>query len=241
MRARDPLSLALRRLLRAVRRGRVAEALAVAEHYWQASRDDESQGGVRCTVFIHYVFQKLARCNVAALSAMERWLDDARAALGGDARGDTMRAAEVAGLTRVLDRPQVLFAVTEQQRGTPAMDQLARHNAEMFVAAQHYALLVETGVCEPQYVRSHCESVREHFASAEPRDAETAEIERECVVDDVAVPFEALAGVGRDADALALAALVLGQHDDAEVRARLASAAARAGNPVLAWQIRDGV
>lgn len=236
----DPLSLALLRIRGAVRHGQVAEAIAVAEHYWQASREDVSQSGARCAIFIR-VFRNLARRNVAALSAMERWLDDARAALAGDARGDTMRAAEVACLAETLDRLQVLFAVTEQQRDTPAMKRLARDNAEMFVAAQRYALLVEAGVCEPQYVQSHLEWLRKHCTSPDPRDAETVEVERESEVNAVAAPFEALAGVGRDADALALAALVLGHHDDAEVRARLASAAARAGGPVLAWQIRDGV
>lgn len=236
----DPLTRILLSLVGAIRRGREAEALAAAEHYWQGSREDERQNGVRCTVFIA-VCQSLARRSVAALATMERWLDEASAAMAGDARDDATRAAEVACLAKALDRPHVLFAATEQQRGTSAMQLLARHNAEMFVAAQRYALLVETGVCEPQYVQSHREWMREHLTGAEPRDPETVEIEREIEVDDVAVPFEALAGVGRDADALALATLVLGQHDDAKIRARLASAAARAGNPVLAWQIRDGV
>jgi hypothetical protein len=136
--------------------------------------------------------------------------------------------------------PEVLFAVTDQQRGTPAMERLAKYNAKMFVAAQRYSLLVAAGVCEPQYVKAHRELVLENFTTPEPRDPETAEIERDNEVDDVAVPFEALAGVGRDADALALAALVLGQHDDAMVRVRLTSAAARAGNLVLASQVRDG-
>lgn len=216
--------------------GRHWEALEAAEAYWQMSREHMAQAGVRTSFFLNDMAD-VARDSETAQKMLERWLQEAQARLQSK-EGKPTAMMEVVALARQLDRPELVFEVAEQLEGSFSLRMLTTSCGDLFVEHQRYAMLVDSGVCELPLVRQRL-SMLAFGAKAMASDPTMRRTRRKANIDAVAVPFEALAGVGRDEDALAIAALVLGEEDDAEVRARLAAAADRAGNAALMRRVRE--
>ncbi len=219
--------------------GQHEAALEAAEAYWQASRSSMAQQGVRTTVFLGEM-HRLAASYGPARRVVERWFHDARAALLERSSGGMAAVAELVALAKLLRRPDVVLEVADELKNKTAVKMLAMLGGDVFLEARRYAVLVDAGVCELKAVKSRLGVTKMSLGMIPERSTETEQLLTERLLDDVARPFEALAGVGREADALEVGKLALGGANEATARERLAQAAERAGKPELARQVRTG-
>ena len=207
---------------------RYAEAMEQAEAYWKSSRENLPHLGVRLSFFLGEM-EELARSHPPAEKMLQRWLLEAKDALTEDG---IVTAMELATLATRLQRTHLILEAASSTQSPLVLRALAATAGDVLLADRRYAVLVDAGVCEPESVRDQVESMglRSLFGGG----SEAAAAMRSRVRQQVLVPFEALAGVGRESDAEEVAKLILGQKDDAEVRRDLARAAKRAGKPEFA-------
>lgn len=223
-----------RELLRA---GEHGEALEQARAYWQASRRVPAQAGVRLSFFLGEM-KELAGGHEPASRELEAWLAAASARLDAGGAKAVSAGPELAALVATIGDAELVLQTAERLAGSLALPMLALSAIDTLLAGRHYTVLVESGVCEPPVVEARLTSPAPRGALAD--DPAVARAMRKSLVGRAAQPFEALAGVGRESDAQAIAAFVLGGEDDAEVRERLAQAALRAGAESLARRLRAG-
>ena len=218
-----------------VRSGDRDGALEQAEHYWVKSRDDEMHMGVRVSFFLASM-GRLAETFEPARRAMRRWQDEAYERMShGDEDERLATAREFAALTRNSGDGDAMVRAAE------AADEKVRRalvaaDKKPFLDGKRYQLLVDCGFCEPPKLAKRMEQLRR----AKGADTPLGKVVREKAHDDLATACEALAGVGRDDDALAVVALALEDRTMESVRSRMAGAVQRAGKPELAARIRDG-
>lgn len=215
--------------------GRRDEAIEAAEHYWRESRGEMAHAGVRASFFLD-TMKRLATEYPPARKVMNRWLDDSRRGLLQGEGNVLQMAAEFAALTTHLDARDEFIVTAERVKDRQVLAVLAGIAGEYLLVARRYDLLVASGLCERKTVQSQIAMTR--FTMGKVEDANS--VARERILDQVAQAFEALAGVGREEDALAIAGLALEPYPDAECRSRLAAAATRAGRATLAKRVRDG-
>lgn len=209
---------------------RYAEAMEQAEAYWQSSRGSFLQMGGRVSFFLGEM-EELAQSHLPAEKMLQRWLLEAKDALTEDGNAAVTAAWELATLAKRLQRTHLILEAASTTQSPPVLRALAAAAGDVLLADRRYAVLVDAGVCEPDRVRSQVGSMQ--LASLFGG-SEAAALMRQYERQEVLVPFEALAGVGRESEALEIAKLILGQEDDAEVRRDLARAAERAGRPEFA-------
>jgi len=220
------------------RAGNYQPALEAAENYWQQSRDDMSQAGVRASFFLASM-ARLAHNYPPAAKMMDRWLSDASAAVG-DSDADAMQAVtELVGLSRVLQRPQVVIQLAERTKGM-GLRMIAMMGGDLLLQAGKYQLIVDSGICSPKSVTERIGMEKFIQGASRSGRAGDAEVVRDGIAAVVLLPFEALVGVGREAEAMEIAKLIQGNSVDAAIRARLAEVAVRLGRPDLAKQLRAG-
>ena len=198
-----------------------------------------AQQGVRTSFFLSEM-DRLAASYAPARKVLQRWFHDARVGIVDRSSGGMSAAAELTALAKLLQQPEVLLEVADELKGKSAVKLLALMGGDVFLEARRYAVLVDAGVCELKAVKSRLSVTKMSRATTQARSAEAEQALADSLLEDVALPFEALAGVGREADALAVGKLALGGPNDAAARARLALAAERAGKSDLARQVRTG-
>lgn len=216
--------------------GRRDEAIEAAEYYWRASREDMVHAGVRASFFLESM-KRLAAEYPPARKVMMRWMDDARRRLLQGEGNLVQMATEFAALATKLEAESLFVATADQVKDKHVLAVLVGMAGEHLLAAKRYDLMVASGACTLKAVKSQVGITR--FAMGKMEDGEG--FARTRILGQVALAVEALAGVGREEEALAVAGLALDPYPDAECRAQLAAAAMRAGSPALAKRVRgDG-
>lgn len=233
------LSLRFQHFQELVRAGQQLEALEEAENYWQSSRTSMTQAGVRCSFFLSSM-QALARDYAPARKVLHRWLSDARAALFDKDANAAQAAMEFGSLARLMQETDMLLDAAEKLKGTTALKILILAAGDLVLAARRYSILVDAGACELKVVKSRLAMQTFAMNAAKGQGGDVGMVVREGILSAVTLPFEALAGVGRESEALAVVKLAMDSGGNAAVRAALAEAAERAGNSALAKKVRDG-
>lgn len=231
--------LALMRDLRGA--GQLADALLVAEDYWQASRKDMSQGGVRVTFFLAEM-ARLAGDYAPAKARMGGWITTASEQLLAG-RHLMLAAQELAALSRETHAPQVVLDTADAlaakgDDAKRALRALATAATKELVADRRYTMVVESGACEPKAVTGRFAMLQGLASQKRDQAPDTARSMLRLVAEDVVPAFEALVGVGRTEDALAIAAVALA-NADADLRTVFVRAAERAGHAEIRDRLRD--
>jgi thiol-disulfide isomerase/thioredoxin len=228
---------ALMRELRNV--GQYDDALAAADVYWRESRTSLMQTGVRVSFFLGEMGQ-LADAHPPAESRMRVWIAAARDRLVRN-KGVETAAQEIVAIARELHDPRAVLdtandLIAKRGDARDALCALAVAAPKELVADRRYALVVDGGGCEPATVKEKFAMMRgaaKHAAKlmGEPS-ADSTRTMLHLAAEEALPAFEALAGVDRGDDALAIAKFVLA-NDDAELREMFVRAANRAGHPEL--------
>jgi thioredoxin-related protein len=216
------------------RSGKNDEALRAAEIYWKNSRTDVAQLGFRVSFFLSEM-ERFAQSYAPARERMATWLEDARTRLlGGEGIASAMELCSLAhGAAKsklVLEAAAALQKLGD--RGHESLKAVATAAGDVLVEARRYETLIDAGVCSLDWLQRVFDMQRQLLAGA--KDQREARVFREMFLAQVASPFEALAGVGRDDDAMAVARFVLSGDVAEGASQKLVEAAQRAGRPDLA-------
>lgn len=218
--------------------GKYQEALEEADYYWRESRKSMEQGGVRLSFFLGSM-ERLAGEHPPARKVLERWLGDATAELA-DKHGNALQATmEAVGLAKAVDRPEIVVQLAEKSQGM-TLATVVLLAGDVLLKERCYQRIVDSGTCSPKAVKERLGLAKFGLQSARSAGVDGGDDTQAALAMAVLLPFEALAGVGREDEAMDVAKLVLGGAPDAAVRTRLADAAVRAGRPGLAKRIRSG-
>lgn len=214
-----------------------AAALEQGEYYWDKSRADPVQGGVRSTFFLASM-GTLAKKYAPARAAMQRWAGEARQRLSSEDENERHLAAmEFAALTTHSGDTALLIRTAEELTDRSLQRALITIDKQPFLVAGRYQFLVDCGVCDPKKLGKRMEQLRK----AKGAETNLGKGLRDIAQRDLEAACEALAGVGREDDALAVVAIAVdGEADAAAIRKRMAEAADRAHAAGLAVRIRRG-
>jgi hypothetical protein len=156
-------------------------------------------------------------------------------------KGVETAAQEIVAIARELHDPRAVLdtandLIAKRGDARDALCALAVAAPKELVADRRYALVVDGGGCEPATVKEKFAMMRgaaKHAAKlmGEPS-ADSTRTMLHLAAEEALPAFEALAGVDRGDDALAIAKFVLA-NDDAELREMFVRAANRAGHPEL--------
>jgi thiol-disulfide isomerase/thioredoxin len=220
--------------------GKYEEALTAADAYWEASRSSMAQAGVRRSFFLSDM-EALAAKYPPASERMRSWLRDARRRVESG-KPDIGAAMDFTALAQKLGESEAVLDVATalEKRGADgkaAAGMLAAIASKELVAARHYALVANSGMCTPAMVKTQL-SVLKSMPQVPGMTDETRTLHRFAI--EHALPaFEALAGVGRLDEAKEIADAILRFDGSAEVRGQLVAAAKRAGNEELAKEYSE--
>ncbi|MFY9341773.1 MAG: thioredoxin family protein [Planctomycetota bacterium] len=211
------------------------DALAAAAVYWRKSRTDMAQAGVRLSFFVSEM-ARLADAHAPAQARGQEWMAAARDQLVAG-KNLTQAANELAALARelhqplaVLDAADALTAKGDEARR--ALRALAAAATKELVADRRYALVVDGGACEPKAVKGRLAMMRGMASRTGAKNPESESNLRRFAAEEALPAFEALIGVGRIDDALAIAEVALADADR-DLRELFGSAARRAGHAEL--------
>jgi hypothetical protein len=213
--------------------GKREEAMVAADGYWNASRTDMSQAGVRLSFFLMEV-GRLAHDYAPAGELMQRWLREARERVDGKGQGTLPSVMEICSLAKQLGQEDVILDLADHSKSRMVLATIATTAGDLLIEKRHYQPLVDSGTCSVKAVRSQLAVWNMIGKQAAVLGAREGDLPSGGRANPALRAFEALAGVGNLDAAREVAALVLGGSDDRAIRDQLAKAAERAGSPALA-------
>lgn len=185
---------------------RSSEALQAARSYWELSRKDMSQAGVRASFFLGEMREFAARVP-SAKAVMQEWLHDARERL--QKRQTVSAAVEFAGLAQQLEAVDELVDAIQDTDKRSLRKCLGALGGQLLVRNRRYAAYVATGACSARAVRAHTQELLFGLGML-PDPERHREMVRTAEQEAVAQAVEALAGVDQVDEAWALIQSQLG-------------------------------